>query len=178
MSITPRTRKRKSLSRVPLCDPMDYTVHGILQASLSLLQGIFPNPGIEPRSPSLQVDSLPTEPPGWNTGVGSLPLLQWMFLTQELNWGLLHCRRILYQLSYEGSSSRMRNLSLERGQMLVSNRYPLKPTQVRTQGLLMGFKEISQNLRLEVQPHRNWKVIWKTFPASCLLWGLSSLLTA
>ena len=26
-----------------------------------------------------------------------------MFLTQELNQGLLHCRRILYQLSYQGS---------------------------------------------------------------------------
>ena len=32
--------------------------------SLSLLQGIIPNPGIEPRSPSLQVDSLPAELPG------------------------------------------------------------------------------------------------------------------
>ena len=32
-------------------------------------------------------------------GVGSLSLLQWIFPTQELNWGLLHCRRILYQLS-------------------------------------------------------------------------------
>ena len=83
--------------------------------------GDLPNPGIEPRSPSLQVDSLPTEPPGKpkNTGVGSLSLLQRMFLTQESNWGLLHCRRILYQLSFEGSSSRMRNLSLERGQILV-----------------------------------------------------------
>ena len=31
--------------------------------SLSLLQGIYlPNPGIEPRSPTLQVDSLPSEP--------------------------------------------------------------------------------------------------------------------
>ena len=28
---------------------------------------------------------------------------QGVFLTQELNWGLLHCRRILYQLSYQGS---------------------------------------------------------------------------
>ena len=35
-----------------------------------------------------------------NTLVGSLSLLQWIFLTQELNRGLLHCRRILYQLSY------------------------------------------------------------------------------
>ena len=37
-----------------------------------------------------------------NTGVDSLSLLQWIFLTQELNWGLLHCRQILYQLSYQG----------------------------------------------------------------------------
>ena len=39
-----------------------------------------------------------------NTGVGSLSLLQEIFLTQELNQGLLHCRQILYQLSYQGSS--------------------------------------------------------------------------
>ena len=32
--------------------------------SLSLLQGNLPNPGIEPRSPALQVDSLPAEPQG------------------------------------------------------------------------------------------------------------------
>ena len=32
--------------------------------SLSLLQVTHPNPGIEPRSPVLQVDSLPAEPPG------------------------------------------------------------------------------------------------------------------
>ena len=38
-----------------------------------------------------------------NTGVGSLSLLQEIFLTLELNWGLLHCRWILYQLSYQGN---------------------------------------------------------------------------
>ena len=37
-----------------------------------------------------------------NTRVGSLSLLQGFFLTQELNWGLLHFRQILYQMSYEG----------------------------------------------------------------------------
>ena len=64
-----------------------------------------PNPGIKPRSPALQVDSLPAKPQGKckNTGVGSLSLLQQIFLTQESNWGLLHCRWILYQLSYQGS---------------------------------------------------------------------------
>ena len=40
---------------------------------------------------------------GQNTGVGSLSLLQGIFLTQESNQGLLHCRRILYQLSHKVS---------------------------------------------------------------------------
>ena len=63
--------------------------------------GDLSNPGIKPRPSTLQVDSLPTEPPGkpLNTGVGSLSLLQGIFLTQELSQGLLHCRRILYQLN-------------------------------------------------------------------------------
>ena len=52
------------------CNPMDYTVHGIL----SIL-----------------------------TGVGSLSLLQGILLTQGLNPGIPHCRRILYQLSHQGS---------------------------------------------------------------------------
>ena len=60
--------------------------------------------GIEPRSPALQADSLPAEPQGKpkNTGVGSLSF-QWIFPSQESNQGFLHCRRILYQLSYQGS---------------------------------------------------------------------------
>ena len=64
--------------------------------------GDLPNPGIKPRSPALQEDSLLSEPPGkpTNTGVGNLSLLQGIFLTQESNWGLLHCRWILYQLSH------------------------------------------------------------------------------
>ena len=67
--------------------------------------GDLPNPGIKPRSPTLQADFLPAEPPGKpkNTGVGSLSLLQQIFPTKELNWGFLHCKWILYQLSYQGS---------------------------------------------------------------------------
>ena len=67
--------------------------------------GDFPNPGIKLRYFTLQVDSLLSEPPGKpkNTGVGSLSLLQGNFPTQELNRGLLHCRRILFQLRYQGS---------------------------------------------------------------------------
>ena len=43
----------------------------------------------------------PWDSPG--TGVGCHFILQGIFLTQELNPGPLHCRQILYRLSYEGS---------------------------------------------------------------------------
>ena len=85
-------------------------VHGILQARI--LEWVafpfsrdLPNPGNKPRSPELQADSLPAEPQGkpQNTEVGSLSLLQWIFPIQESNWGLLHCRQTLYQLSSPGS---------------------------------------------------------------------------
>ena len=49
------------------------------------------------------MDYSPWNSPGHNTGVGYLSLLQGIFLTQELSWGLLHCRWILYQLSQKGS---------------------------------------------------------------------------
>ena len=48
-----------------LCEPMDFTDHGILQARV--LEWVIPSsvdlpdPGIKPGSPALQADSLPTE---------------------------------------------------------------------------------------------------------------------
>ena len=91
-------------------NPAGSSAHGILQARLlgwvaMLSSGDLSIPGIEPRSPTLQANSLPSEPPGkpMNTGVDSLSLLQGIFLTQEWNQGLLHCRQILNQLSYQGS---------------------------------------------------------------------------
>ena len=58
-----------------LCDPMDcslpgFSIYGIFQARVleSRLPfpspGDLPNTGIEPRSPTLQADTLPSEPPG------------------------------------------------------------------------------------------------------------------
>ena len=63
--------------------------------------GDLPNPGTEFFT---RADSLPAKPQGKpkNTGVGSLSALQWIFPTQELNWSLLHCTQIPYQLSYQG----------------------------------------------------------------------------
>ena len=119
-----------------LCFPMVYTVHGILQARiLEWVAFAFSRgssqPWIEPRSPTLQVDSSPAEPQGKpkNTGVHSLSLLQGIFLTQESNQGLLYCRWILYQLSYQG---RRPWKSAENFAFLVplqvSSESPLSPT--------------------------------------------------
>ena len=104
-----------------LCDPMDYTVHAILQARIlewvafPFFRGSFQprdqNPGL-PHCKQilfflffLQADSLPAEPQGKpkNTGVGNLSLLQQIFPTQESNRGLLHYQQILYNLSYQES---------------------------------------------------------------------------
>ena len=61
-------------SRPTLCEPMDCpppgsSVHGILQAKILEWDAIpfsreSSNPGIKSRSPALQADSLPSEPPG------------------------------------------------------------------------------------------------------------------
>ena len=74
--------------------------------------GNLPNPGIKPRSTTVQADSLLSEPPGKpkNTGVGSLSLLQGIFLTQESDWGFQHCRWILYPLSYPEAPSSQHSL--------------------------------------------------------------------
>ena len=57
-----------------VCAPVDCSlrgssVHGILQARIlewvaNPFSGNLPNPGIEPRSPTSQAVSLPSEPPG------------------------------------------------------------------------------------------------------------------
>ena len=69
-----------------------------------LSPGDLSNPGIEPRFPTLQADSLLSEPPE------SPRILEWVafpFSREHpdpgIKQGLLHCRQILYQLSYQGS---------------------------------------------------------------------------
>ena len=60
-----------------LCDSMDFIIHGILQ--VRILEWVafpfskgLPNPGIELRSPSLQADVLPSEPPGKSSLIAQL----------------------------------------------------------------------------------------------------------
>ena len=69
-----------------LCDPMDFSplgfsVHGILQQGYWSGQPFpspedLPNPCVEPGSPALQVDSLPSEPPGNHKRERAGPILR------------------------------------------------------------------------------------------------------
>ena len=91
-----------------LCDPMDYRVHGILQARVPEWVAVpFSGRSSQPRDWTQVSDIAPVFFTVWasreamNTGVGSLSLLQGIFPTQELNRGLLHWRLILCQTSYQ-----------------------------------------------------------------------------
>ena len=94
------------------------SVNGILQARILEWVAIsFSRESSQPRdrtrSPALQADSLPAEPQGKlkNKAVGSLSLLQGIFPIHESSQGLLHCRQNLYQLSDQGDSMEMPNLT-------------------------------------------------------------------
>ena len=94
-----------------LCNPMDYTVNGILQVRiLEWVAFPFPRGSSQSRDQS-QVSCIAGEFfTSWTTGkpkntrVGILSVLQRIFPNQKSNRGLLHCKWIFCQLSYQGSS--------------------------------------------------------------------------
>ena len=65
----------------------------------------------------------PWNSPGQNTGMGSLSLLQGIFSTQELNQGLLHCRRILHQLSYQGRCPKSHLINITKDTFISSLKF-------------------------------------------------------
>ena len=72
-----KVRVKVAQSCPTLCDPMDYTAHGILQARILEWvpfppPGDLPSPEIKPRFPTMQADSLPSEPLGKHLGSASM----------------------------------------------------------------------------------------------------------
>ena len=88
--------------------------------SLSLLQGIFPTQGSNPGIAGGFFYQLSHK--GSPRILDSLSLLQWIFPTHESNRGLLHCRQILHQLSYEGSSAQLNNSKFSEDTDIISPR--------------------------------------------------------
>ena len=73
-------------------------IYSVVCAKSSIMSNSLIPYGLQPARPLCPWDS-----PGKNTGVGCHALLQGIFPTQGSNPGLLHCRRILYRLSHQGS---------------------------------------------------------------------------
>ena len=68
-----KVKVKVTQSCLTLCDPMAYTVHGILQARiLDWVAFLFSRGSSQSRSPTLQADSLPAEPQG------SPRILEWV----------------------------------------------------------------------------------------------------
>ena len=104
------------------CNLTGFSVHGILQARILEWVAIPFSRGSSQHRNQTQVSFIagrfftvwttreaqfelysPRNSPGQNTGVGNRSLLQGIFPAQGSNPGLLHCWRILYQLSHQGS---------------------------------------------------------------------------
>ena len=136
-----------------LCDPWTLAHQAPLSMEFSRQEywnGLpFPSPGdppnleTEPRSPALQADCLSSESleKSKNTGVGSLSLLQEIFLTQELGFPALQVDSLPAELPGKPPliprplQSRPREISGE-----TENPHPIIPHEPVAQVLLHGQK--------------------------------------
>ena len=86
-SVVSQSLRPHGLQHTRLLSPRGFSSQEYLSGLPCPSLGDCPNPGIEPGSPAVQVDSLPSEPSAkpMNTGVGGLSLLQGIFLTQKSN---------------------------------------------------------------------------------------------
>ena len=99
-----------------LCDPMDYSppgshIHWILQARILEWVAVPFSGGYSQPRVWIQVSHIAG---GYSTNWATREAQEYWsgqpipssedLSDQESNWGLLHCRQVLYQLSYQGSS--------------------------------------------------------------------------
>ena len=138
---------------------MGYIVHGILQARIAVP---FSRRSSQPRDRT-QISRISgrffTIPPGKpkNIGVGSLSILQRIFPTQESNPGLLHCRRILYQLSYQNKHKKKTFLILQDSPRFVSGNW------VPTTGLRISWS--LQDSSKHTSHGCHWRSRWRVTPS-------------
>ena len=89
---------------------------------------------------SLPNFSVPGDSPGKNTGVGCYFLLQGVFLTQKWNWGLPHCRWVLYQLNYKRTNFIQKKLSkIFNRKNIGLGKYQLQSYKVYYHGHIFNF---------------------------------------
>ena len=81
---------------------LHFKITGLDLNNQSVSRSVVPN-SLQPHGLQPTRSLCPWDFPGKDTGVGCHFLLQGIFSTQGSNPGLLHCRQILYRLSYKGS---------------------------------------------------------------------------
>ena len=150
-----------------LCSPMHYTVHGILQARILEWVAIpFSRRSSQPRDQTQVSHIAGRFFTSWATRE-ALSLLQQIFPTQKLNWGLLHCRWILYQLSHQRSPR-----TLEWVAYPFCSRSSQFNSQKLNQGLLhcrQILYQLSYQGSPETKPWKPWKLVVKKLFGSCSL---------
>ena len=148
------------------CSPPGSSIHGSSPHKYTEvgghahLQGSFPtqvsNPGLKLMSAS-QADSLLSEPPGKrkNTGVGSLSLFQGIFLTQESNRGILHCKWVVSQMRYQKYQ-----------EILLTGRHIPKRSLARArqgrQCSCLWYNHRAEHRAVSLNENNTIKQIWKT----------------
>ena len=144
-------------SCLTLCNLMDYTVYGILQARiLEWVAILFSRGSSQPRDRT-QVSRIAGRFfTSWATGEAQiywsgypLSFLHVIFLTQELSWSLLHCRQILYQLSYQGSPDKSHSVQF-------SSVTQLCPTLCDPMNRSMPGLPVHHQLLESTQTHIHW----------------------
>ena len=86
---------------------MELTCLLLAQVYVCVLCCLVVSDSLQPMDCSLPGSSVHGDSPGKNTGMGCHALLQGTFPPQGSNQSLLHCRQILYQLSYQGSPAQV-----------------------------------------------------------------------
>ena len=132
------------------------------------------------------MDCIYRNSPGQNTGVGSLSLLQGIFPTQKSNPGLLHCKRILYQLSHRGSprilewvaypfSSRCSQPRNSTGVFCIAGgfftNWAMREAVIRWVSLHHNKMIQGQRQRVMKATTKKWQIVWK-LPTKCKGWFL------
>ena len=126
-----------------LCNPMNYTVHGILEARiLEWVAFPFSRGSSQPRYRTQVSHIAGRFFTSWaqgklkNTGGGSLSLLQRIFPTQESNWGSCIAGRFFTNcamreaLNYEGRPSATKLKKKEKRQSFICFSLSLKPLKI------------------------------------------------
>ena len=164
-----------------LWDPTGYSlpgssVHGVLQARiLEVLPfpspGVLPNPGIKPRSPALQMDSLPSEPPG---KLMRHPLTEHFYLSSLLQTPN-GCRMVDVEFLGNCSCS-CKRISFDdplNWSLSTSNGWPLRSSSSRLSSPLQNFLDLHCTVHLLAVPGPNVLLMLRV--VSITLWPILSL---